>query len=226
MVTQAYAQEAAAPAEEHVEAPAADAAHAEEAVHAEDAAHAAEGDHADPTADTHATTEAHGDAGHSDVFPPFDPATFPSQLLWLAITFGALYLLMSKLALPRIGGILENRKTLIDTDLAAADADRQKTDAAIAAYERALAEAKAKAQGIANQTREAIQADLSAKRSAAEADLTAKVSAAEARIAQTKAEALTHVDEIAAETAQAVVGQLVGDVPPASVRAAVAKVKG
>jgi F-type H+-transporting ATPase subunit b len=220
MVTQAYAQEAAAPAEEHVEAPAADAAHAEEAVHAEDGAHA------DPTADTHATTEAHGDTGHSDVFPPFDPATFPSQLLWLAITFGALYLLMSKLALPRIGGILENRKTLIDTDLAAADADRQKTDAAIAAYEKALAEAKAKAQGIANQTREAIQADLSAKRSAAEADLTAKVSAAEARIAQTKAEALTHVDEIAAETAQAVVGQLVGDVPPASVRAAVAKVKG
>jgi F-type H+-transporting ATPase subunit b len=220
MVTQAYAQEAAAPAEEHVEAPAADAAHAEEAVHAEDGAHA------DPTADTHATTEAHGDAGHSDVFPPFDPATFPSQLLWLAITFGALYLLMSKLALPRIGGILENRKTLIDTDLAAADADRQKTDAAIAAYEKALAEAKAKAQGIANQTREAIQADLSAKRSAAEADLTAKVSAAEARIAETKAEALTHVDEIAAETAQAVVGQLVGDVPPASVRAAVAKVKG
>ena len=111
-------------------------------------------------------------------------------------------------------------------DLAAADADRQKTDAAIAAYEKALAEAKAKAQGIANQTREAIQADLSAKRSAAEADLSAKVSAAEARIAQTKAEALTHVDEIAAETAQAVVGQLVGDVPPASVRAAVAKVKG
>ena len=226
MVTQAYAQEAAAPAEEHVEAPAADAAPAEEAVHAEDAANATEGDLADPTADTHATTEAHGDAGHSDVFPPFDPATFPSQLLWLAITFGALYLLMSKLALPRIGGILENRKTLIDTDLAAADADRQKTDAAIAAYEKALAEAKAKAQGIANQTREAIQADLSAKRSAAEADLSAKVSAAEARIAQTKAEALTHVDEIAAETAQAVVGQLVGDVPPASVRAAVAKVKG
>lgn len=226
MVTQAYAQEAAAPAEEHVEAPAADAAHAEEAVHAEDAAHATEGDHADPTADTHATTEAHGGEHDSGVFPPFDPATFPSQLLWLAITFGALYLLMSKLALPRIGGILENRKTLIDTDLAAADADRQKTDAAIAAYEKALAEAKSKAQGIANQTREAIQADLSAKRSAAEADLSARVSAAEASIAKTKAEALTHVDEIAAETAQAVVGQLIGDVPPASVRAAVAKVKG
>lgn len=216
MVTQAYAQEAEIPAD----ATGSDAAGAADAMQVE------EGVHADPTIDTHATTEAHGDDGHSDVFPPFDPATFPSQLLWLAITFGLLYLLMSKLALPRIGGILENRKTLIDSDLAAADADRQKTDAAIAAYEKALAEAKVKAQGIANQNREAIQADLATKRAAAEADLSAKVSAAEASIAQTKAEALTHVDEIAAETAQAVVGQLVGDVPADSVRAAVAKVKG
>ncbi|WP_291406033.1 hypothetical protein [Devosia sp.] len=114
----------------------------------------------------------------------------------------------------------------MDADLAAADADRQKTDAAIAAYEKALAEAKANAQGIANASREAIQADLAAKRSAAEADLAGKVSAAEARIATTKAEALTHVDEIAAETAQAVVSQIVGDVSSDSVRAAVAKVKG
>ena len=209
MVTQAYAQEAVVPAEEHVEG-------AEGAVDAT---------HADPTADTHATTEAHGGEHESGVFPPFDPATFPSQLLWLAITFGALYLLMSKIALPRIGGILENRKSNIDADLAAADASRQKTDAAIAAYETALAEAKAKAQGIANQTREAIQADLAAKRSAVEADLTGKVTAAEARIASTKAEALTHVDEIATETAQTVVTQLVGDVSTDSVRAAVAKAK-
>lgn len=216
MVTQAYAQEAAAPAEEHVEAPAADATHAE----------TVDGAHADPTADTHATTEAHGGEEHgSGVFPPFDPATFPSQLLWLAITFGALYLLMSRVALPRVGSILANRKGIIDADLAAADASRQKTDAAIAAYESALAAAKSKAQGIANETRDAIQADLAAKRTAVEADLTAKVNAAEARISATKAEALTHVDEIATETAQTVVTQLVGDVSAASVRAAVAKAK-
>lgn len=209
MVTQAYAQEAAAPAEEHVEG-------AEGAVDAV---------HADPTADTHATTEASGGEHDSGVFPPFDPATFPSQLLWLAITFGALYLLMSRVALPRIGGILANRKAIIDADLAAADASRQKTDAAIAAYEAALAAANSKAQGIANESREAIQADLAAKRSAVEADLTAKVTAAEARISATKAEALTHVDEIATETAQTVVTQLVGDVSADSVRAAVAKAK-
>lgn len=207
MVTQAYAQEAVAPAEEHVEG----------------AEHAIDATHADPTADTHATTEAHGGEHGSDVFPPFDPATFPSQLLWLTITFAALYLLMSRVALPRIGGILANRKAIIDADLAAADASRQKTDAAIAAYEAALAAAKSKAQGIANESREAIQADLAAKRSAVEADLTAKVSAAEARINVTKTEAMTHVDEIATTTAQTVVTQLVGDVSADSVRAAVAK---
>lgn len=215
MVTQAIAQEATPSTADHGTAPATDASTAAPA----DAAHG------DPTANTHATTEAHGGEHKSGVFPPFDPATFPSQLLWLAITFGALYVLMSKVALPRIGGILENRKALIDADLGAADADRQKTDAAIAAYEKALAEAKSKAQGIANESREAIQADLASKRAAVEADLAAKVTEAEAGIARTKAEALTHVDEIAAETAQAVVGQIVGDVSPDSVRAAVAKVK-
>jgi len=207
MVTQAYAQEAETPAEGQV-----DGAHG-----------AADALHADPTADTHATTEAHGGDHGSGVFPPFDPATFPSQLLWLAITFGALYVLMSKVALPRIDGILANRKAIIDADLAAADQAQQKTDAAIAAYETALAEAKAKAQGIANETRDGIQADLAAKRASVEADLAAKVSAAEARIAGTKAEALNHVDEIATETAQTVVSQLVGDVAADSVKAAVAK---
>jgi F-type H+-transporting ATPase subunit b len=177
--------------------------------------------HDDPLVDTHALTEAHAD--DHGIFPPFDPATFPSQLLWLAITFGALYLLMSRVALPRVSGILANRKAIIDADLAAADASRQQTDAAIAAYESALAAAKSKAQGIAAQSREAIQADLAAKRGAVEADLSTKVAAAEARIAATKAEALTHVDEIATETAQTVVTQLVGDVPTDSVRAAVAK---
>lgn len=207
MVTQVYAQEAAAPAAEH----------------ANEAAPAAADTHADPTADTHATTEAHGGEHDSGVFPPFDPATFPSQLLWLAITFGALYVLMSKVALPRIGNILENRKSIVDADLAAADASRQKTDAAIAAYEAALANARSKAQGIANETREKIQSDLASKRSAVEADLSAKVAEAETRIAATKRDALTHVDEIATETAQTVVGQIIGDVSADSVRAAVAK---
>ncbi len=212
MVTQAYAQEAVTPTEENLD-------------HAVDATHGEGVDAHDPTTDTHATTEAHGD-GHSDVFPPFDPATFPSQLLWLAISFAALYILMSKVALPKVGSTIDKRQATIAADIAAADADRQKTDAAIASYEKALAEAKAKAQGIAAQARDTLNADLSAKRKAVEADLSAKVTTAEARIAETKNAALAHVDEIAAETAQAVVSQIAGDVSAESVRAAVAKVKG
>lgn len=210
MVTQAYAQEAVTPTEENLD-------------HAVDATHGAP---VDPTADTHATTEAHGGDHASDVFPPFDPATFPSQLLWLALSFAALYLLMSKVALPKVGSTIDKRQATIAADIAAADADRQKTDAAIASYEKALAEAKAKAQGIAAQARDTLNADLAAKRKAVEADLSAKVTTAEARIAETKNAALAHVDEIAAETAQAVVSQIAGDVSAESVRAAVAKVKG
>ncbi|GHA30496.1 ATP synthase subunit b [Devosia pacifica] len=176
--------------------------------------------HGGSVGETHAATEDHG-----GTFPPFDPATFPSQLLWLAITFAALYLLMSRIALPQIGGVIADRRARVDADLKAADESRRKTDAAIAAYEEALASARAKAQGIANETRESIQADLASKRAAVEADLSEKLTAAEARIAETKAQALSHVDEIAAETAQAVASQLIGDVPQEQAQAAVSRVK-
>lgn len=160
----------------------------------------------------------------SDVFPPFDSTTFASQLLWLAISFAALYFIMSKLALPRIGEILEIRRDRIEGDLAEADRLRQKTDEAIATYEAALADARSKAHTIAEQTRSEIKADLDAKRNKVETDLAKKVSAAEARISETKTEALGHVSEIATETAQAVVAQLLGKVPVKAARDAVAKV--
>ena len=97
---------------------------------------------------------------HHVVFPPFDATTFGSQLLWLAITFAALYLLMSRVALPRIGEILEVRRDRIEGDLAEADRLRQKTDQAIAAYEAALAEARQKAHGIAEDTRSELKREM------------------------------------------------------------------
>jgi F-type H+-transporting ATPase subunit b len=213
MVTQAQAQETEADA---IETPA-------ETPSEENLDTLVDATHGEAVGDTHATTE-HAD-DHSGVFPPFDPVTFPSQLLWLAITFGALYLLMSKVALPRIGSILADRKARIDADLEAADVARRKTDAAIAAYEQALADARANAQAIAGESRDAITADINARRTAIEADLARKMAEAEARIAGTKEAALAHVDEIATETVQAVVAQLVGDTSPEAARAAVAKAK-
>lgn len=174
-----------------------------------------------PTDGTHATTEAHG-GEHEAGFPPFDPTHFGTQLIWLAITFAVLYVVLSRLALPRIGGILEDRKGRIDADLAAADASRQKTDAAIAAYEAALAEARKQSQAIAEETRNSIKADLDAKRGAVETNLNKKVTDAEARIKATKTEALGHVGEIAADTVETLVGQLVGKVSAKEARDAVA----
>ncbi len=174
--------------------------------------------------ETHASTEAHGGEEHSDVFPPFDTSTFGPQLFWLALTFGVLYLLMSRIALPRIGEILEVRRDRIEGDLAEAERLRHQTDEAIEAYESELAAARQKAHGLAEETREQIKADVAAKRAEVEGELGEKVAAAESRIQQTKDAALASVDEIAAETAVALVGQISGSVTDKAARDAVAKV--
>jgi F-type H+-transporting ATPase subunit b len=183
--------------------------------------HAAEGAAADAhgATDTHASTEA-----HSEVFPPFDPASFGGQLLWLAITFAALYFLMSRVALPRIGSILETRRTRIEGDLKEAERLRQETEKAAAAYEAALAEARKNAHGIAEETRAGIKADIDGRRADVEATLSKRVSEAEARIQADKDAALANVGGIAAETAQALVAKISGTVTAAEARAAVAAV--
>lgn len=158
------------------------------------------------------------------IFPPFDTTTFASQILWLAICFGVLYLVISRVAVPRIGGTLSARRGKIEGDLGEADRLRQATDKAIADYEAALAAARTKAQGIAEQTRTANKADLDSKRAGVETDLAKKVAAAETSIQAAKNDALGKVDEIAADTAAALVARLVGNVSPDEAKAAVASV--
>jgi F-type H+-transporting ATPase subunit b len=159
-------------------------------------------------AELHESTEVHG--GEHGAFPPFDPATFGSQLLWLAITFGLLYFLMSRVALPRIGAILENRSNRIAGDLAEAGRLKEETDAAIAAYEQALAEARQNAHSIGQEARDAAKAGIDADRKRIEADLQARLDAADARIAEVKSRALAEVDAIAREAADAIVETLSG----------------
>jgi F-type H+-transporting ATPase subunit b len=180
-----------------------------------------------PAGETHATTEAEGGEHHATVFPPFDASTFGSQILWFAITFAVLYVLMSRVAIPQIGSILDKRKARIEGDLREAERLRGETDKAVAAYEQALADARKNAHGIAEETRTSIKADLDGKRKVVEDDLGKKVAEAEARIAANKNEALGRVSEIAAETATALVTQLTGEANAAEVNAAVAEaVKG
>lgn len=169
-------------------------------------------------------TEAHEGTEVHSAFPPFDAAYFPGQLLWLAITFGALYLIMSRVALPRIGSILETRRTRIEGDLREAERLRQETEKAAAAYEEALAEARRNAGVIAEETRASIKADIDGRRADVEAGLASRMAEAEARITADKNAVLANVDGIAAETAQALVAQLTGSVTPEQAQAAVAAV--
>ena len=171
-----------------------------------------------PAGETHATTE------HAEtplVFPPFDSTTFASQILWFAITFAVLYVVMSRVAIPQIGSIIDKRRARIDGDLKEAERLKGETDKAIAAYEAALAEARKNAHGIAEETRASIKTDLDGKRKAVEDDLSKKVAEAEAGILKSKTEALSRVGEIAADTAAALVTQLTGEANPADVQAAV-----
>ena len=142
--------------------------------------------------------------------PQLDFSSYAPQLVWLFITFTFLYLFLSKIALPRIGGVIEQRRDRIADDLDEAARFRAQTDDAITAYETSLAQAKAKASGIAQETRDALSAETDKERAKIEAVLTKKAEEAEVRISATKQKALGNIKEVAAETAQAIVQKLIG----------------
>ncbi|MBX9759874.1 MAG: F0F1 ATP synthase subunit B' [Beijerinckiaceae bacterium] len=144
------------------------------------------------------------------VFPPFDSSTFASQLFWLAITFGALYYALSKIAIPRVAEILETRSARIAGDLDAAVGAKKAADEAGAAYEKSLADAKATSQKTVQSLRDQLAAEADARRKALEADLNTKLAAAETQIGAMKAQAMTNVSAIAADAAAAIVRQISG----------------
>jgi F-type H+-transporting ATPase subunit b len=144
------------------------------------------------------------------VFPPFDSSTFASQILWLAITFGLFYLFMQKVIVPRIGGILENRRDRIAQDIDEASRLQTDADEAMAAYEQELAEARARATQIAQAARDNAKSEADIERTQIESDLAARMADAEARIADIKSRALGEVDTIAEDTTVAIVEHLVG----------------
>ncbi len=164
---------------------------------------------------TGAHTEAEG-GHHNGGFPPFDPSTFASQLVSLVIAFVALYLIVSRIALPKVGGVLEARQKAIDGDLAAAQKLKDESDAALKAYESELAAARARAQAIGTETREKLNAAADAERKTLEERLGAKLSEAEKTIAATRTSAMSNVRGIAADAAAAIVQQLTGTAPDAN----------
>ncbi len=142
--------------------------------------------------------------------PQLDTTTWPPQLFWLAITFFALYLIISRVAIPRTGGVIQRRRASIEGDLARAQHLKAETDAAVQAYEAALASARAKAQAIATENRNALSAEIEAERAKLDQALGAKVSDAEKQIAAAKNKALADVRDMAAEIATSIVAALIG----------------
>ena len=144
------------------------------------------------------------------VFPPLDPGTFAPQLVWLALTLGLLYLLLKRVALPRVGEVIEERADRIKRDLEQAEKLKADTEAALADYEQALGEARAKANAMAKGMRDTLTAEVDKERAKVDAAIAAKLAEAERRIADTKAKALSGVGDIAGEVAGAIVSRLIG----------------
>lgn len=149
-------------------------------------------------------------AAGGGAFPPFDPTYFASQLLWLVITFGLFYMVMSRVVIPRLAGILEVRKDRISRDLDETQRLKAEADAAHAAYEHELAEAKRNAHAIALEATEKAKKEAADAREKVEAELAEKLAEAEAHIAGIKQKALGEVDAIAADTTDAIVKELIG----------------
>lgn len=142
--------------------------------------------------------------------PQFDPATFAPQLVWLGITFLALYLLMLKLIIPRVSGILAQREDRIDGNLQRAEALKEEAAQVLAAYQKAIADARAQAQSALAKS----AADIAAETAAREAEFARKMAdqtaAAEAGIRAAKGKALADVRGIAAEVAALMAGKVTG----------------
>jgi F-type H+-transporting ATPase subunit b len=162
----------------------------------------------------HTTSTEHIPAGeHKGGFPPFDAHSFASQLFWLVIAFVLLYALMAKWALPRVGAIIEGRQKRIDDDIADAGKLKAQSDEAVAAYEKALADARSRAQAIANETRDTQAAAAEARRKTLEDELNVKLADAEKAIAATKTAAMSNVRGIAEDATRAIVERLIGTAP-------------
>jgi F-type H+-transporting ATPase subunit b len=150
---------------------------------------------------------------HGGGFPPFQKDTFASQLIWITLAFVALYLLMSRVALPRIGSIIEDRRQRIASDFAEAERLKAESDAASVAYEKSLADARGRAQALANETREREAKAAESARKALDAKLNAQIGEAEKTIAARRSAAMVNVKGIAVDAAVAIVERLIGAAP-------------
>lgn len=155
-------------------------------------------------------------AGASAGMPQFDISTFASQITWLIITFGILYFVLSTMILPKIGNTISNRHNRIADDLDTASRMQREAEEAEIAYERVLADAKAKAHNVAESTRSSINEEIEREIDAADAEAAAQALKSEAKITDIRREALSNIDTIAQEAASDIVKKFIGKAPSAA----------
>jgi len=161
-------------------------------------------------------------AGEAVGMPQLDITTFPNQIFWLLVTLVAIYLILTRVALPRIGAVLAERRGTITNDLAGAEELKQKALRAEKAYNDALAKARVEAAKIVAEAKAAIQANLDLEIAKADAEITAQSAESEKRIADIRDGALKSVTEVAKEAAKDIVAAFGGKADARAVNAAVA----
>jgi F-type H+-transporting ATPase subunit b len=159
--------------------------------------------------------------------PQLDFSTWPNQIFWLLVTLVVIYLVLSRIALPRIAAVLADRKGTITNDLAAADELKQKAVEAEKAYNEALATARSEAAKIVAAAKAEIQKDLDAATAKADAEIAAKAAESEKTIGAIRDGAAAAVAEVARDTARELVAALGGAADAKTITAAVsARLKG
>ena len=142
--------------------------------------------------------------------PQLDFAHFLPQLVWLAIVFIVLYIVMARVALPRIGAVLAARKEKIESDLEAADRARKDAEATLAAYDQSMQGARDNAHGIVAKASEAVGIEAAKRHAELDEHLARETSAAAATVAQAQEDAMANLREIAADAARDATRKLIG----------------
>jgi len=135
---------------------------------------------------------------------------FASQLFWLALTFGLIYLIIGRGMLPKIEGVVEARDRKIADDLAAAEAARARADEVERSYEAASAESRAEAQKLVQAARDSAARESEAKLRSADEQIGGRIASAEAEVRAAMSAAVTDIETVAAEAAQDMVSRLAG----------------
>lgn len=142
--------------------------------------------------------------------PQLDPSSFPTQLFWLIVCFAILYLMMWKVAMPKIADVLRERQERMDDDLEKAEKLKADAQEVLEAYQKTMTEGRSEAQSILRAASEKIAAENAVRQDELSKRIAAETAAAEARIAEAKQQALANIQTVAVEAAQAAAARIAG----------------